>query len=228
MNKLSKLSDKRLVGYCTYCGKKPETKDHVPSKILLDSPFPENLPVVSCCKKCNQNFSKDEEYFACLVECIIRGTTEPAKLVRKKVIDILERKPKLKARLTRAMENHVGQTHFRAEEERTNKVILKLARGHATFENSELQLEEPFSVKTQPIHLMNEVEINEFFSLDEGLLPEVGSRALQRLFIYDESFINNWLVIQKDIYMYSVNHGPYGLIVKFLIWNYLACEVIWN
>jgi len=228
MEQIKKFSDLRLEGYCIYCGKEPETRDHVPSKVLMDKPFPENLPVVPACEKCNEGFSKDEEYFACLIECILRGTTNPEKLERKKVKGILKRSPKLRARLTAAMEIHEGQIFFRTEEERVKNVILKLARGHATYENSELQLEEPISIVIRPITLMNEVEQNVYFSHDNGLLPEIGSRAFQRLFINDESVINNWVIVQEDKYMYSINHEEYGLTIKILIWNYLACEVVWN
>jgi len=228
MKQIKKFSDQRLEGCCIYCGKEPNTRDHVPSKVLMDKPFPENLPVVPACEKCNKGFSKDEEYFACLIECILRGTTNPEKLERKKVKGILKRSPKLRARLAEAMEIHEEQTFFRTEEERVKNVILKLARGHATYENSELQLEEPSSILIRPITLMNEVEQNAYFSHCEGLLPEIGSRAFQRLFINDENVINNWVIVQEDKYMYSINHGEYGLTIKFLIWNYLACEVAWN
>lgn len=228
MKQINKFGDSRLEGYCIYCGGKPETRDHVPSKIIMDKPFPENLPVVPACDKCNQNFSKDEEYFACLIECILRGTTEPEKLKRKKIKDILNRKPKLKARLEKARIIQEGQTYFKTEEKRVRNVILKLARGHATYENSELQLNEPTSVSIRPITLMNEDEQIEYFFHDEGLLPEIGSRAFQRMFKEDEGLVNNWVIVQEDKYIYSINHGSLGLTIKFLIWNYLACEVIWN
>lgn len=147
---------------------------------------------------------------------------------RKKVKDILSRKPKLKARLEKAKVVKEGQTYFQTEEERVRNVILKLARGHATYENSELQLEAPISISIRPITEMNEEEQDEYFSHDEGLLPEVGSRALQRIFIEDDGFVNGWVIVQDDKYIYSINHGRFGLTIKFLIWNYLACEVIWN
>lgn len=228
MKQLNKYSDSRLEGFCIYCGGKPETRDHVPSKILIDKPFPENLPVVPACDKCNQGFSKDEEYFACLIECILRGSTEPEELERKKVKDILKRKPKLKARLDEAMETYEGQTVFRPEQERIRNVVLKLARGHATYENSELQLEEPLSINIKPIGLMSEEEQIEYFTHDQGLLPEIGSRAFQRLFLQDETVVNNWISVQDNKYMYSINYGNFGLTIKFLIWDYLACEVIWG
>lgn len=54
--------DKRLTGICVYCGGEPSTRDHVPSKVFLDEPYPENnLPVVPACETCNNSFSLDEE-----------------------------------------------------------------------------------------------------------------------------------------------------------------------
>lgn len=228
MKQIKKISDLRLDGLCIYCGGEPDTRDHVPSRIIIDNPFPDNLPVVPSCNKCNQDFSKDEEYFACLIECILRGTTDPEKLERKKIIEILTKKPKLRAMINEALIVKNGQTYFSAEEKRIENVILKLARGHATYENSELQLKKPVSISIRPITLTSEDEQIEYFSHDEGLLPEVGSRALQRLLISDETVVNNWVIVQENKYQYSINQGKYGLVIKFLIWNYLACEVIWE
>ena len=89
MKQIRTFSDERLDEFCSYCGKKPETRDHVPSKVLLDKPFPENLPIVPACKKCNEDLSLDEEYFSCLIECILCGTTEIDKLKREKIKKIL-------------------------------------------------------------------------------------------------------------------------------------------
>ena len=41
--------DERLTGKCVYCGAQPETRDHVPSKVLLDEPYAAQLPVVGAC-----------------------------------------------------------------------------------------------------------------------------------------------------------------------------------
>jgi hypothetical protein len=83
MIQLKTFNDNRLDAVCSYCGENiANTRDHVPSEILLDEPYPENLLVISCCLKCNQSFSLDEEYVACLLECVICGTTETEKLSR--------------------------------------------------------------------------------------------------------------------------------------------------
>lgn len=49
---------------CCYCGYWADTVYHVPSKVFLNKPYPDNLPVVSCCKNCNEEFAFDEEYVA--------------------------------------------------------------------------------------------------------------------------------------------------------------------
>jgi len=87
VEQIKTFSDQRLDGHCIYCGNKPDSRDHVPSKVFLDRPFPENLPVVAACTECNQNFSLDEEYVACLLECTLCGTTEPKLLKRGKISD---------------------------------------------------------------------------------------------------------------------------------------------
>jgi len=67
MKRLPNYADQRFNGQCVYCGAYSDTKEHVPPKVFLDRPFPENLPVVESCAKCNTGFSLDEEYLACLI-----------------------------------------------------------------------------------------------------------------------------------------------------------------
>ena len=71
---------------CCYCGDFADTVDHVPSKVFLDKPYPENLPVVPCCKKFNERFSLDEEYVSVLLECVRWQTFDSNQLKREKVL----------------------------------------------------------------------------------------------------------------------------------------------
>ena len=72
--------DSRVEELCVYCGEPATTRDHVPSKAFLDKPYPDNIPVVPCCSNCNNQFSKDEEYFACVLECLKCNSTDITKL----------------------------------------------------------------------------------------------------------------------------------------------------
>lgn len=48
-----KYSDERYNELCSYCGNYGDTKDPVPSKVLLDNAFPENMHKVDCYLECN-------------------------------------------------------------------------------------------------------------------------------------------------------------------------------
>lgn len=230
MRQIKTFSDQRLDEMCSYCGDAPETRDHVPSRILLDDPFPENLPVVPCCLKCNQDFSLDEEYFACAIECIIHGTTNTGKLKREKVKSILDRKEPLRKRIEDSFLMQDGQLMFKFEEKRFRNVVSKLAKGHAKFENSEPMFDEPVSISMIPLDLMTEEQADNFFSpIELNKLPEVGSRALQQIVIKMDKNIpySDWTTVQENNYRYSVTYN-FGVTVKIVIWEYLAVEVIWE
>lgn len=76
MEQLRNLGDARQTDFCVYCGGVTETRDHVPSKVFLDKPYPTNIPVVPACQSCNRNISRDEEYVACLIECSLTGSAK--------------------------------------------------------------------------------------------------------------------------------------------------------
>jgi hypothetical protein len=95
------LSDNRL-NFCVYCGNTTETRDHVPSLVFLDKPYPDNLPVVPCCQECNNGFSKDEEYVACAVECYKHNSADISKLTRNKIVGILTRKESLRLKIEKS------------------------------------------------------------------------------------------------------------------------------
>ena len=230
MKQIKTFSDNRLDYYCAYCGGWTETRDHVPSKVLLDDPYPDNLPVVQCCKKCNNNFSLDEEYFACFIECVVSGTTELDGIKREKIRKILRYKPKLLAKIEQSRFESNSKVYFKIDEQRFINVILKLARGHVKFENSDSILEEPDSIWIKPLELMQEDELSSFLSIDHsGIVPEMGSRASQRILISDVNIIyEDWIIVQDSIYRYSVQIDLGRTIVKFIIRDYLAGEVIWD
>lgn len=49
--------------FCAYCGRDKElTVDHIPPKLLLEAPFPDNLITVPACVECNKTFQRDDEY----------------------------------------------------------------------------------------------------------------------------------------------------------------------
>lgn len=229
MRQLRTFGDNRTLSYCTFCGAIPDTKDHCPSKIFLDEPYPENLPVVPSCLECNNGFSNDEEYVACLMSCIIDGTTLPDKISRSKIRRILEQKPLLFKRIDQQSKKLSDTTLvFEPEISRLKTVVVKLARGHALHEVNEICIQEPNMVKVNPVIEFSGEEWKDFASPKQlSALPEVGSRAMQRLRIEDDVFFLNWIHAQPNAYSYHVSQN-HAVEVRILLQNYLACYIRWN
>ncbi len=128
------FADSRLLPECVYCGNPVEDRDHIPAKVFLNEPYPENLDVLNSCRSCNGSASKDEEYVACAIEVLKQGTLELSCL-RAKVSEALKYQEKLYSRL----KGDVVATEpfeLKIDADRFQNVLLKFARGHAAHELS--------------------------------------------------------------------------------------------
>ena len=67
----------KKISLCIYCGEPATTRDHVPPKCLVPEENRENLITVPACKKCNQSFSTDDEYFRNVVPLIRHVAENP-------------------------------------------------------------------------------------------------------------------------------------------------------
>lgn len=241
MEQLRDYADDRLVNGCIYCGGPEATREHAPSKVFLDSPYPENLSVVAACSPCNNGFSPDEEYVACLIESVIAGTADPSEIKRSNVAKILSRAPALRARIEKAKYLDGGRVHFRIEKDRIRNVLLKLARGHAVFELSTSCRDEPTSFWWSPLEQLPEQEQEMFHSAHVAhLLGEVGSRGMQRQYVTQLQLqgdnghpstigliVTDWVDVQEDTYRYLAIHDTDSVKIRIVIREYLACEVTW-
>ncbi len=228
---LNNFGDSRMTERCVYCGGFPDTKEHTPSKVFFDKPYPNDMFVVGACKKCNQGFSLDEEYIACLIECARIGTTSPEKLERETVSKILSHSPKLGERIAQGITNQNGQTIFAVEEHRAERVMLKIAQSLALFEANEVFREEPEVFDIFPLHLLNSEKLEYFEEpVGEGQVsvwPEVGSRAMQRLLIADTSVNHNgWVVLQEERFRFRVDVEA-SISIRMVFSEYLACLIRW-
>ena len=241
MKQFEDYADDRLINGCIYCGANPDTREHVPSKVFLDPPLPSYLPVVGACRDCNNGFSLDEEYLACLIECVIVGSTNPDLVSRTTVAKTLQHSGALQARLEKAQYEEYGRTHFAIEPDRVSRVLIKLAQGHAAFELSQPCPNDPSNVWYAPLESLTEEQRDSYeASQVEQVIGEIGSRSMQRLMITKftlrsasgeastpSTFINDWVYVQEGRYRYhAVDYGD-ELRIKIVISEYLACEVAW-
>lgn len=242
MDQLSDFADSRLINGCIFCDAMAETRDHVPSKIFLDPPYPDNLPVVGACNKCNQGFSKDEQYLACLIESALAGSTDPEKIRRRSIARAMNRAPALRSRIESAKKYIDGRTVFEIEKDRVKNVMLKLARGHAAFDLSQPCRSEPDYFWFGPLVVLSEEDREAFDAPHiQSILGEIGSRGMQRMYatvvslqpesgekIMSPQPINDWVEVQNNHYRYLAIDDLDGIGIRIVIADYLACEIEWK
>ena len=237
MKQLRDHSDARSRVSCTHCGVVLDptnaTKDHAPSKCLLDRPLPENLPTVMICGSCNRSFAKDEEYLCVLLAAVISGDADPDPGLFPTAVASVEHSPGLRKRIKRAQRHQLplwGEPEilWMPESDRVRGVIAKNAHGHVLHELGDPALGAPSAVWCWPMNRLSVDQRDAFECVPFGALwPEVGSRMMQRLAGVDP-LVNGWVEVQKDVYRYAVAQGPDGLLVRTVIREYLATEVHWD
>ena len=236
MEKIEEFVDERQKSWCIQCGASingvETSDDHVPSKCLLRTPCPANLPVVKICTACNNRFSLDEEYLFLFLNCVLTGSTDPDRQTDARVAGALRRHKKLRARIKRMKTEYRtigGDTKcvWQPETERIKRIVIKNARGHAFYEYGEPMLTEPKHVWFTPLETMTATKLQEFETVHIGrVLPEVGSRMMTRVFT-GQDLRDGWVIVQDGVYRYSVDQR--GLIlVRSVLFEYLATEVYWD
>jgi hypothetical protein len=236
VEQIEEFVDERHKGWCVHCATRIHqvegNRDHVPSKCLLREPYPENLPTVDVCKSCNEGFSGDEEYFAAFIGCVLNGSTDPDRQQEPRAQRILTRSPKLRRRLENARTEYrtliddQPRILWAPERERVERVILKNARGHAYYEYGEPMLEPPAHIWFAPLQWLKPDERSQFEDVRRDIWPEVGSRMLIRV-LTGQDLWDGWVIAQDDVYRYAVVPEG-GLMVRSIIQEYLATEVLWD
>lgn len=239
MEQVEDFVDSRQKAWCIHCTRSlvdvETNNDHVPTKSLLRKPRPQNLPVVTICRECNNGFSRDEQYLVTFLSCVRAGTTEPGKQKKASAARALAGSTPFRAHIEKSRNEyrtHCGDTRvvWTPDMPRIERVILKNARGHAYFEYGEPMLAPPAYVWALPLESLTDEERDEFEGLhDQAILagwPEVGSRMLTRL-LTGQDMVGEWIVVQDGIYRYSVRQEG-GLRVRSILSEYLATEVRWD
>lgn len=235
MKYFSDFSDDRLKSSCIQCGEWSGdirvSNDHVPSKGLLTRPLPDNLPSVQTCADCNNSFARDEEYMFLFLNCVVVGSTDPARHADGRVSRALRHQKKLRGRIenSRTVDDE-GRCAWVPEFDRIKRVVVKNARGHAFYECGQPILAAPEYVWAVPLETMSPLEREEF---EEGSptgsltgWPEVGSRMMIRL-VEGHDLRDGWVVVQENVYRYRVEQS--GLVmIKSILFEYLATEVYWG
>ena len=237
MRQSDDCSDDRNQCLCIHCGESLEEEDmsreHAPTRGLLDRPLPDNLPVVHACQRCNSGFSDDEAYLVALIACVLTGSTELDRDRFPVAAGILDHSAELKARIERMRRVQLTlwgnpEVEWTAELDRVANVVVKNARCHAFHELGEPLRFAPSYAGFSPLCLMSGDWRDGFEQTVAGsaLWPEVGSRMMQRVVMGDLD--RGWVTVKEGVYRYMVFQQPGETLVRSVIREYLATEVSWS
>ncbi|XXK31615.1 hypothetical protein ACMAY7_02120 [Rhodobacteraceae bacterium nBUS_24] len=110
---------------------------------------------------------------------------------------------------------------------RTQNVIIKNARGHLFYEIGEPMFAEPVDCTFEKASLLSEENRDSFENITYELWPEVGSRLIDRL-LRQKDLSNGWVIVQPNVYRYAVMYHGSELVIRTVILENLATEVIWS
>lgn len=212
--------DSRQQSFCVFCGGSADTQDHLPSRVFLDQPYPEDLAHVPACRDCNNGFSLDEEYVAVLLEVEASGSCAAVK--RPKIRKALDHNPQLRDRV---MNDSASSTPYK--DERIKRVLIKLARGHVAYDLNDPQLDDPTYISLARLQDVNPQTRHAFETPPAAdIYPEVGSRTFLEMVSSQRSTHYVWVEAQRGRYRYLPYIGD-GVGVRMVIGEFLAGEVIW-
>lgn len=180
----------RIEKICLFCGGKADSKDHIPSKNLIEKPYPNNLLTISSCIKCNKSFSLDEEYF---LNVLVEISNNPTLLAKKEsngsVYKARERSSGLRDRIQNSLiVGDDGRIYFKSESDRIKRVIEKNAFGL-------------YFHKYKKLSKLSSFNCTGFFPFS---IEETRPAAIFMLTYSEKFLLKKWTTIQENVFSYIV------------------------
>ena len=187
------MNKKTKIGKCVYCGLEKEvTDDHVISRNLFPkSHKKKNVIIAPSCWKCNNGFSKDEEYFRNFVLGLTVGYSQNANaLFSTKMMRSLNRRPPIAYKTM----NQIEAIHLYTN---NGKYMGVKRRIHLTEDDWKRY----FNVLNKYIKGLFVHEFETVLSSDYRIMHRLGSKRMLGHFGY----ITKWNKDNKDIFIYGYN-----------------------
>lgn len=224
--------EKKRENGCLYCGAKAETREHVPSKTLLEEPYPENLPTIPACFKCNNGFSLDEQYFACFLE-FLKSSIYIGYQCNDKIVRTMNENLPLKQLIESQIKNIDGKINFTYDISRFDRIVSKLAIGHVGYEFDNVCFDGPKTIWYEFSFRLKEDFKRQFLKPQiMNKFPEISSRfacdycIIQNTETGEAFLLNDWIDIQEQRYEYhTFINDKGGITVRMLIFDILFCQV---
>lgn len=236
--------------FCIYCGKESDTREHSPSKVFLSEPYPNDLSMLPACFECNNGFSSDELYSKSYINAMISLADNIDELICDG--NIKDHKALCDAQNDF---NNYRKTGVLNDNNKVIRILTKLAIGHMVYDLTEgYSVDEcsisPCSVSYKFLFQLTNAEkeiFEEIVCLNDKVLPELGSRLFDRIYVMEPILISDnneiinknvtselftlleWNVVQEGHYSYItwIENGNLAH-VKIIISDFLFAELIFS
>ena len=232
--------------YCIYCGAMSDTREHCPSKVFLSKPYPNDLPVLPACFKCNNSFSADEMYTEIYIDALkfVSGNSDAMSDKTKEHIN--NNTAFIDAQTDLANFHKTGVMYKR---EKIYRILTKLSICHMVYDLSEGYSVDGCSIIPTQIEYktgieMSKLEKEEFDNIifmSDKIFPIIGSRVFDRIYVLNPIITKvigeetkgipfvfmDWYDVQDENYSYVAwfeNDDTFH--VKIVIHNFLYAEVV--
>ncbi|WP_373035376.1 hypothetical protein [Sulfurimonas sp.] len=224
--------DKKGQFKCVYCYEKADSREHLPSKVFLDEPYPTNLAILPSCTICNNSYSEDEQYLACLIDYVQYKLHNLETLKRSKIQRAFNARPNIKNEFENSTKyaNNGNIDYIQYDDDRIKNILLKLSIGHATYSLSSIHLDEPSVINYKFATELTQEESTSF-NLEPicDVIPELGSREGTYISVLDDGTpITTWKIIQDGQYRFLAYQNKSSINIRIVIGEYFYSEVIWN
>lgn len=230
---------------CIYCGQAANSREHVPSKVFLRKPYPNNLSIVPSCNKCNNGFSLDEIFVYMCIERLKQSYYGANYKLPDEASERMEKYKNISDEVDAAIKRCRVQNLTRPyafTNCRIDNVLEKLALGHAVYELSIGYKSDSWSGKCSSLNYnflpnLNKADLEEIdscFILNNQPLPEVGSRAYDHIYVVEATLENgevisvcllDWIDVQDGSYRYTSYSLGQIIIVKLVISDFLYAVI---
>lgn len=228
--------NKRFNSTCIYCRTNvANSREHLPSRIFLDTPYPEEYSIVPACEKCNGSFSSDEVYVSSFIDKLRSALSNNAFPLREKTISAINHDKELAKILNEQIRTENGKILVNYVTESFLKILIKLAKGHLcqdqdkVFE-SDCLVEVNFKFK--PDLSKDEIyQFEELPSVDKS--SECGSDFTHGLLIIEGLGLTSqvfvpWNEVQDGNYRYLTYLDHNNYVVRIVICETLFAEVLYH
>lgn len=228
--------NKRFDSICIYCRTNvANSREHLPSRIFLDTPYPEEYSVVPACDKCNGGFSADEVYVSSFIDKLRNELSNNGFPLREKTISAINHDKELEKILNEQIRTENGKILVNYVPESFSKILIKLAKGHLCQAqdkvfDSDCSTECNFKFKPD----LSEDELYHFEELPHvDKVSECGSDFTHGLLIVagiglpSQIFVP-WKEVQDGNYRYLTYFEHDNYIVRIIICETLFAEVLFS